>query len=326
MSDKLKIALWLLALCGALSACRTATPDPYLSIPQFTVPKEVPVTFHNYANRMIFTAYGDLYVMHANGVGVQNLTPQTAALESMPTWSPDGKFIAFVSDREGNDDIYLAPASAPGDETQQINLTNHPALDRAPAWSPDGRTIAFSSYRDNSWGIYVVELVLDHSTGGDPVVMGPLRRTYNIRYDTHPAWSPDGQYITYTSDRGYFWQILQMRRDGAEQQGFPGTENMSNTAYPDWSPDGTRIALASNYQGNWEIYTLDTTGTTLLRMTDNPASDWGPRWSPDGQWIVFVSNRSGDGDLYMVRNDGSQETRLTNYPGPELFPEWEPQP
>lgn len=326
MSYKLKIILWLLALCGALSACQTSTPDITPSAPLPAIPTEVPVMFPDYANRLIFTAYGDLYAMHANGAGAQNLTPQTPALESMAAWSPDGQFIAFVSDREGNDEIYLALASAPGDEAQQINLTKSPAIDRAPAWAPDGRTLVFSSYRGNSWGIYALELVLDHSASGDPLVIGPLRRSYNLRYETHPAWSPDGQYIIYTSDRGYFWQIYQMQRDGADQQGFPGTEGMSSTAYPDWSPDGTRLALASNYQGNWEIYTMDAAGEELLRLTDNPARDWGPRWSPDGQWLVFVSDRSGDGDLYMVKSDGSQEIRLTDYPGPELYPAWEPQP
>jgi len=326
MPYKLRLTLGLLALCGALTACQTPSLDAIKSVPQLTVSPEVPVTFSDYPNRLIFTAYGDLYAMHANGAGAQDLTPQTPATESMITWSPDGMYVAFVSDREGNDDIYLAPASAPGDETQQINLTKNKAIDRAPAWSPDGRTLAFTSYRDSSWGIYVIELVLDHSACGDPIVMGPLRRTYNLRYEMHAAWSPDGQYITYTSDRGYFWQVYRMRRDGAEQQGFPGTEGMSNSGYADWSPDGTRIALASSYQGNWEIYTLDAAGGTPVRVTTNPAQDWGPRWSPDGQWIVFVSDRSGGGDLYMIKSDGSQELRLTDYPGPELYPAWEPLP
>jgi TolB protein len=71
-----------------------------------------------------------------------------------PAWSPDGRKIAFVSDRNGNSEVYVMNAKGNG----QRNLTRNPAFDADPAWSPDGRKIAFASKRDGEYGIYVMNV------------------------------------------------------------------------------------------------------------------------------------------------------------------------
>jgi Tol biopolymer transport system component len=89
----------------------------------------------------------------ADGSGLRNLTPKpVGAAYADPAWSPDGRKIAFVSDRDGNSEIYVMNANGSG----QRSLTRNPAYDADPAWSPDGRKIAFVSNRDGNYGVYVM--------------------------------------------------------------------------------------------------------------------------------------------------------------------------
>jgi TolB protein len=75
-------------------------------------------------------------------------------LDAWPTWRPDGKQIAFASNRSGNSDIWLMNANGSG----LVNLTNNEAQDTSPAWSPDGKNLAFVSTRDGGSDIYVIEV------------------------------------------------------------------------------------------------------------------------------------------------------------------------
>jgi TolB protein len=93
-----------------------------------------------------------IYVVRADGSGLQNLTPKPVGAQADPAWSPDGRKIAFVNDRNGNSEIYVMNANGTG----QRNLTRNPAFDADPAWSPDGRMIAFASKRDGKDGVYVM--------------------------------------------------------------------------------------------------------------------------------------------------------------------------
>ena len=115
----------------------------------------------------------EIYVMNADGANPINLTNHPAD-DGAPSWSPDGRQIAFASDRDGNWEIYVMNA----DGANPINLTNHPADDGAPSWSPDGRQIAFASDRDGNWEIYVM-----NADGANPINL-----TNHPTWDTGPAW------------------------------------------------------------------------------------------------------------------------------------------
>ena len=219
--------------------------------------------------------------------------------------------IAFVSDRDGNPDIYVANA----DGTNPRNLTNHPASDLGPAWSPDGQTIAFYSLTDLTTDIYVMD--------------GDGANVRNVAYrpgadDSFPAWSPDGQTIAFTSVQTIHrdGEIYTMNEDGGDI--YSVTNHQADDVNPAWSPDGRSFAFESDRDGNPEIYVMNTDGTDLRNLTNHPATDLGPTWSPDGQTIALSSARDGNDEIYVMNADGTNLRNLTNHPAGDLSPAWSP--
>jgi Tol biopolymer transport system component len=225
------------------------------------------------------------------------------------TPGPNGK-IVFVSDRAGNDEIYIMKA----DGTGLTRLTNNAADDRYPALSPDGTKIAFVSSRSTpSYEIYTMKVDGTNVT----------RLTNNAFHDFHPAWSPDGAKIAFDTDRDGNTEIYTMNADGTAQ-----TNRTSNAGFdqdPDWSPDGTKIAFSSYRAGNFDVFTMNADGTGSANRTNNPAADEQPGWSPDSAKLVFVSYRDATpAEIYTMNADGTSVTRLTNNVFGDWFPTWSP--
>jgi TolB protein len=127
--------------------------------------------------------------------------------------------IAFLSDRDGNYEIYVMDV----DGSNPTNLTNNPAEDVSPAWSPDGSKIAFLSDRDANYEIYVMD-----ANGSNPTML-----TNNLS-GIFPAWSPDGSKIAFLSDRGGNGEIYVMDTDGSNPTNL--TNNPAADSFPAWSP------------------------------------------------------------------------------------------
>ena len=275
----------------------------------------------------------EIYAMDADGGNQRRLT-NNPGRDRSPSWSPDGKRIVFVSNKDGDvrngkptAEIYVMDA----DGGNQRNLTNHPDRDSSPSWSPDGKRIVFSSDRDRGEAAHNTEIYAMDDDGGNQE-----RLTSNLTEDQHPSWSPDGKRIAFSARRdGHFeaelgitYEIYVMDADGGNQQRL--TENRNNDWNPSWSPDGKRIAFMSDRKGDavsFDIYIMNADGGNQQKLTNNRGWDGSPSWSPNSKRIVFVSyrdrNKVGHNtEIYVMDADGGNQQNLTNNPHSDASPAW----
>jgi Tol biopolymer transport system component len=270
-----------------------------------------------------------IWTMERNGSGQTKITHTGS--DYQPTWSPDGRKIAFTSARSGTPQVYTMDADG-GNETR---LTDFSAVDWEPAWFPSGERVVFSSDRDGDWNLYAITLTED----GRPLQSTQL--TTSAANDRAPAVSPDGSKIAFFSDRDGDDEIYVMDADEpegaanvpAQLTGARRREDIFSP--PDWSPDGSKIAYAANARvpegTRVAIFIMDADGTDKRRLTDREANELTPAWSPSGKSIVFSGN-SGfrrsklNMELWRVRADGSHPTRLTHSVPYEFAPDPQPRP
>lgn len=149
-----------------------------------------------------------------------------------------------------------------------------------------------------------------------------FRFTYSPYGDGLVQWSPDGTRLTFTiTDNTVGSHFRVANSDGLIVLDF--TPFAHPTFSSTWSPDGKQIAFVGIVSDD-EIYLIDTNGTHLKNLTNNPASDLLPRWSPDGQTLAFVSTRDGVQKIYAMDADGSNVRLLSELDFARSYPNWSP--
>jgi TolB protein len=256
-------------------------------------------------------------VSNADGSAVRVLS-QSAGDDVDPAWSPDGKQVAFGSDREGHFDIYVIPTE--GGAAQR--LTSNPAMDWGPSWSRDGKQILFASNRDGPMRLYVM-----NADGSDQRRLMEDPEGDRKGDDWSPVWSPKRDEVAFVSDRGGKSDIYLL--DLASKQIKQLTQNDFLDDRPSWSPNGEQLVYMGNKDNTVifdpdEIWVIGRTGGAPRQLTDNLDGDIMPTWSPDGKWIAFSSSRDGGWRLYVVPAAGGDAQRISQGPAGQRAPRWGP--
>ena len=226
-----------------------------------------------------------------------------------PVWSPDGGRIAYVSDAEGESDIYMVDLTT----RQPTRLTFGDAEERVGDWSPDGEWLVFTEVgRDG--------LLLRNPEGVNRI---PL----TDGADSDPVWSPKGDRIAFLrqTDWGRDLYVLRPTKSGNWVE---GTDEVTvsdldeDEFEPSWSLDGRRIAFAARDEAQSEIYTVLVDGTDRRRLTHNRVDDLSPVWSATGDRIVFVSYAYGNAEILYMNGDGGGQKRITTNDHTDTDPDW----
>lgn len=236
----------------------------------------------------------DIYRQRIDGSAITQLTDDENN-DVMPALSPDGKTIAFASDRSGNWDLYLMDAEG----GPAVQLTHDRTHDIHPSFSPDGKRLVYSSLSDRTgqWQMVVID------------VANPTTKRY-IGHGLFPQWSPKDNTILYqrARERGTRWfSVWTIELDDRGEAGSP-TEIVWSSAYacitPSWSPDGKAVVFCTvtnpeaDTQGDRpaqsDVWIAKADGSGRTKMTRGKFANLQPAWSGDNA-IYFVSNRATNG-------------------------------
>ncbi len=276
-----------------------------------------------------------LEVMNSDGSSPRDLTPEAQfgtcgqCGPHNPFWSPDGRQIATVIEREdGARDLFIANS----DGGPLTNLTGSlEAPVQVARWSPDGSCVGFHAGYEGDQNIYTIR-----PDGTD------LRQLTDFQSDEiFGSWSPDGTRIVFLRtgdlDGDGEWDgsaMWVMNADGNSATQLLDPSSMVGDAL--WSPDGQRIAFQSLRDNKWEIYVVNSDGSDVTQLTDTGEGMsrlWA--WSPDGRQLLFIrvqEDTNDDGkidwgdspDVWVMNADGSGQTNVSNHPAADWGPCWKP--
>ncbi len=226
-----------------------------------------------------------------------------------PSWSPDGKHIAFVSFEKERSGIYISDVL-----TGRVKrVTQFPGINGAPAWSPDGKTLALVLSKGGMPKIYTLNLENKQLT----------RLTSGGGRDTEPSFTPDGRFILFTSDRGGRPQIYRvpLNKGKVERITFTGIYN----AKPSVTPDGNRlITLHRGASGGLFGIAVQHLKTGEVKVLTETGLNDSPCLSPNGMMVLYGSGDGSREILSAVSLDGRTQIRLPLKEGSVKDPAWSP--
>lgn len=249
-------------------------------------------------------------------------------------------WIAFTSERSGNEDIYITGSRDGANWSEPIQLSFNMVRRRGDfkcdykslIEDSDGALRVYYHCVSPVGGIYLVKGV-----GAEPIPPSPTSYTLDSPYGAltlsqltpstypqeKPSWSPDGRHIIYTDramdPKGDIWTM-----DTATGEKKPISQENASEDFPSFSPDGREIVYSSDRGGSMDLWLMDVDGSNKRQLTSGPAVEIFPAWSPDGRRIAYVSNAAGNNDIYTMDADGQNVKRLTSNSAHQNDPAWSP--
>ena len=233
----------------------------------------------------------------------QPVTSGSQAIEGIAL-SPDGKWLAFDSNRNGSQEIYRL--SLAGGEPEPLTQSAEP--DFVSGWSPDGREIAFYSYRRGTRRVYVMP-----AEGGLAREIAP-----KLANQRNPAWSPDGAGLVFSAAEGEHPNQIYVTHRGADSAwGTPRRLTTDGGASPRWSPDGRTIAFI-NRRSIW-LMTADGTNPQVLVPASDSAQYPVPellQW-PGGRTVLYKAfDAEGRSSIWSISAKGGVPRLLVHFDDP----------
>jgi Tol biopolymer transport system component len=289
-----------------------------------------------------------IMLLGINTLEISALTypPEGTMGDYAPEFSPDGREIVFISigsDLWGNQDLWIQSLET----ALRKQLTNQGYVEISqPVWPAGMNNIYYFS----DMGVSMI-----NASGGIPRLVPGLGRSagelsvledkivYVEKFGTdfevfripgrcgqkqgqHPKrlfsgrWpriSPDGNRITYSSDRTGIFNIWISKSDGSNP--VQVTDSRISSGAPSWSPDGTKLAFDSSDYGKGDLFIVPLERGPIQRITSGPAANMAPIWSRDGNWIYFRSTRTGRSEVWKIPVKGDQAEQVTFQGGYSCF-------
>ena len=250
----------------------------------------------------------ELMVYDLESQGVSSLVSNVDA-EQPPVWAPASDRIAYVSEEEGEPDIYMVTLES----RQKTRLTFSPQRERVGDWSPDGEWLVFTEldkdglFLRNPNGVNRIELTA-----------GP---------DTDPVWSPKGDRIAFLRSEDGNRDVYVLRptnsdnwADDTDEVAISEDENDEFSV--SWSADGRRLAFVVRFEDQSEIFSVLVDGSERRQLTQNMEDDLMPVWSASEDRIAFVSYAYGNAEILHMNADGTGQMRLTVNDAMDTHPDW----